>query len=165
MNASPPAVREASSEAVLPSRLLPRVSFRSLMILMTIAALVIAVVYAADQGGVYAGAAAAGMAFGLFLFSVSAIGFLLSWAVSFLPKTVGAALIVMGCLLLISKFVVPLFGVLGTLREPIWLICFQLLGWFLVLMPIGQQRDDESESPFAEGQLPPQILAPREPTN
>lgn len=158
-------LRDSATEPVLRSRLLPRVSFRSLLVLTAISAVVIAVVYAADQGGAYATSAAAGLFFVFSVFVGSAVIFLLSWAVSFLPRLAGVTIAVVGaCLFLCRIFGVPLGG-LSFLTETIWLINCQILGAFLLLFPIGTEPQTAIDSPFADEQLPPQIFAPREPSN
>lgn len=160
-----PSGRESASEPILRSRLLPRISFRSMLVVTTLSAIVIAVAYAADQGGTYASAAAVGMAFALTILAGSIAMFLLSWAVSFLPKPAGIALIVTGVVLAVCRVAGISLGALSMLTGTIWLLNFQIVGWFLVLSRIGSEQHLEADNPFAEGQLPPQILAPREPSN
>ncbi|MCO8121487.1 hypothetical protein NHH03_07045 [Stieleria sp. TO1_6] len=157
--------READSEPVLRSRLLPRVSFQSLLILTAVSAVVIAVVYAADQGGTYAAAAAVGVFFALAMLLLSAIVFSIVWAISFFPKPIGIALLIGSLLLLVSRVVGMPIGTFGFFQQSIWLVNLQLIGWFLLLVPIGRDQSSQTNSPFADGQLPPQIFAPREPTN
>lgn len=165
METTPLSTRESAAEAVLPSRLLPRVSFRSMMVLTAISAVVIAIVSAADQGGIYATAAAVGFTFLVGMAAILAILFLLSWSVSFLPKLIGITLVGVGFVL--AGLTLGNAGGAGWMffLRPIWLINFQLIGWFLILAPIRDERDSETDSPFADGQLPPQIMAPREPVN
>jgi len=102
-----------SVQPVLPSRLLPRVSFRFMLVLTFLTALFYAVARAAGDGGAVAFAIVAAVLFPAACFAVFCILFLFTWAISSL--------------------------------------------WY---------RDDSAEalkgSPFAEGQLPPQILPPRE---
>jgi hypothetical protein len=157
--------RESVAEPVLRSRLLPRVSFRSMMLLMSISAVFFAVVYAADQGGVYSAAVAVGLFFAAAMMTFSAFVFLFAWAVSLLPRLVGASLVAIGLGLLLVRLIGISIGSAGFLQQTIWLLNFQIIGWFLLLFPIGRESDSDSDSPFAQDQLPPQIFAPRDPTN
>lgn len=105
-------MKTPSVEPVLTSRLLPRVSFRLLLALVTISALIAAIARAAGQGVALA-----------YAFSIG-LGFL---AVVFLLFVL---------LFLISRSFTSL--------------------WY------KGDADVLEGSPFAEGQLPPQILPPRE---
>ncbi len=159
MDQFPDAPRPSSRETVVRSRLLPRISFRSLLIFNGLAAVMIATIYAADQGGAYARAATAALIFLVTLILVQSIAFLASWSVSFLPKVMGIALIVVSGLVLVmhligSQVTPYLSGWTGVLN-------LQLVGWFLILYPFNDASSSRTENPFAEGQLPPQILAPR----
>lgn len=170
--------RETSTETVLRSRLMPRVSFQTMLVLPSIAAVVFAIAYAADQGGQYAKAAVVGLAFVKAMIALGVLLFLISWAASQFARRLGIAIVVFGVLLLLLRLagatglvVSPLLGWFGPFGEwagtqathwP-WLINFQVIGWTLVLFPIGIVGEDEAASPFAEDQLPPQILAPRDP--
>lgn len=160
-----PSGRESATEPVLRSRLLPRISFQSMLVATTLSALVIAVVYSADQGGTYASAAAIGLLFALGVLGLSAIVFLLSWAVSFIPRIVGIVFVLAGIVLAVYRLLGLSLGPMDFLLTRVWFINAQLIGWFLVFAPIGNASEDEIASPFADDQLPPQILAPREPSN
>jgi len=162
---SPPSVGDAVVEPVLRSRLLPQVSFQSLLLLMTLSAVIIAVVYAADQGGPYAIATAAGFVFLLALVLVSFAAFLLSWAVSYLPKAAGICSIVLACSLAAVRLAGMPPAAFGPLLLSVWIMNFFLIGVFLLLFPIGVERQSGKESPFANDQLPPQIFSPRDPTD
>jgi hypothetical protein len=105
-------VKSPSVEPVLGSRLLPKVSFRLLLVLMTLAALIAAVGRAAGDGGAVARAAVAGLVFPAACLGLFVVLFLVAWAV--------------GCL------------------------------WY----EAGDER--LKGSPFAAGQLPPQLIPPRE---
>ena len=165
MDQAPSLGRETAIEPVLRSRLLPRISFRSMLVFTAISAVFIAVAYAADQGGVYSAAAAVGLFFAACMLCLSASIFLLAWAVSFLPRLVGAALVASGLVFLVCRIVGAPLGGMGFLLDSIWLLNFQVVGWFLLLFPIGREPALDADSPFAESQFPPQIYAPREPTN
>jgi hypothetical protein len=155
--------RESATEPLLRSRLLPRISFRSMLVFTAVSAVLIAVIYSADQGGTYSAATAVGLCFALCMLLSSALVFLLSWAVSFLPRLAGASLVTIGCSLAVCRLIgVPLGGFLS---QTIWLLDFIVLGCFLLFFPIGVERPPDAESPFAEGQLPPQIYTPRAPNN
>jgi hypothetical protein len=105
-------LKTPSVEPVLRSRLLPRVSFRLLLALTALAAVIAALARAAGAGVALAHAAMAGLLFVAVCMGLFTLLFLVAWSISRL--------------------------------------------WF----------EGESEalhgSPFAEGQLPPQILPPRE---
>ncbi|WP_442506277.1 hypothetical protein SH528x_005112 [Novipirellula sp. SH528] len=108
-----PSAKPSSAQPVVRSRLLPRISFRFVFAITTLAAIIAAVARQAGSGGALATAAMVGLVVPVACFILFAITFLFSWAVSSL--------------------------------------------WF--------QGDDEQTlkgSPFAEGQLPPQIMPPRE---
>ncbi|MDV6031982.1 MAG: hypothetical protein F9B45_18205 [Phycisphaera sp. RhM] len=160
-----PRGRVSATEPVLRSRLLPRISFQSLLVLTALSAVVIAVVYAADQGGPYATAAAVGLFFAVCMFVCSAFIFLLSWAVSFLPRVAGVTALAVGITLAMARLLGVPLGMLSLLQETIWLINFQIIGWFLLLYPFAAIDETDAASPFADDQLPPQIFAPREPSN
>ncbi len=105
-------MKTPSVEPVLRSRLLPKVSFRLMLILTTLSAVVAAVARVAGGGGAMATAVVVAILFPLVCFAPFTLLFLITWSVSSL--------------------------------------------WY---------RDDPDSlrgSPFAEGQLPPQILPPRE---
>ncbi len=105
-------LKTPSVEPVLRSRLLPRVSFRLLFGLTTLAAIIAAVARAAGEGGALANAVMVSLGFIVACFLLFAILFFFSWLVSSL--------------------------------------------WY------QGEPDALDGSPFASGQLPPQILPPRE---
>ncbi|OYP38273.1 hypothetical protein [Rhodopirellula sp. MGV] len=156
--------RQSTAEAVLPSRLLPRISFRSLFALTTVCAVVTAVVSAAGHGGAYATAGAIAIAFVFGCFAIFALCFLLSWSVAMFPRAIGAALMVVGVHLAFTRFVGVTLRDWAFLQSTAVIVCFELLGLYLVVFPTGRERPDDANSPFADGQLPPQIFAPRDPT-
>lgn len=156
--------RESGSDTILRSRLLPRVSFQSMMVLTTICAIVVAIAYTADQGGNYASATAVGLCFVIGMILCSALVFLFAWAVSFLPRIIGGGLIVGGLVMLVCRLIGLQLGSMRLFQETIWLLNFQILGCFLLFFPFGRGGQAATENPFAADQLPPQILAPREPT-
>ncbi len=133
-----------------------------MMIFVTVSTIAIAIVSAADQGGIYAGAVAAGIAFLLGIVALLAAAFLMTWAVSQLGQMIGIVLIVVGILLVACRLVGLPLGGLSFLTQVVWLLNFQMIGWFLIVFRVGESRAPESENPFAEGQLPPQIMAPRD---
>jgi hypothetical protein len=157
--------RESVAEPVLRSRPLPRVSFRSMMLLTAISAVFFAVVYAADQGGTYSAAVAVGLLFAAGMLAISAVVFLFAWAVALLPRLVGALLVTIGVGLFVGRLIGISIGSVDFLQQTIWLMNFQIVGWFLLLFPIGRESGSDIDSPFAEDQLPPQIYTPRDPTN
>ncbi len=105
-------MKTPSSEPVLRSRLVPKISFRWLFAVTTLSAIIAAVARAAGEGGALAMAVMAMVGFVLACFSLFIFLFLISWAVSSL--------------------------------------------WY------AGDDDALKGNPFSEGQLPPQILAPRE---
>jgi hypothetical protein len=106
-------VKTPSVEPVLQSRMLPRISFRWLFALMTLAALIAAVARAAGEGGTVAYALLTSLLFLASCFAVFVLLFVLARAVAGM--------------------------------------------WY---QPSSEIHDG---SPFADGQLPPQILPPRDP--
>ncbi|MCM2370877.1 hypothetical protein [Aporhodopirellula aestuarii] len=75
-----PSIHPSSMQPIVRSRVLPRVSFRSMMIATVIAAVIAAVARAAGDGATFAKASiAAGCFFALF-FVFAALAFLMSWA-------------------------------------------------------------------------------------
>ena len=57
-----------------------------------------------------------------------------------------------------------LYGPGFILTQTIWLVNFQFIGWYLFAFSI-RPTEEQSASPFAADQLPPQILAPRDPVS
>ncbi|MFG0260921.1 MAG: hypothetical protein ACF788_00815 [Novipirellula sp. JB048] len=108
-----PSDKPSSAQPVLPSRLLPRVSFRLVFAITTLAAILAALARQAGDGGALASAAITALLVPLLGFALSAILFLFAWAVTSL--------------------------------------------WF-----VGDDQDTLHGSPFAAGQLPPQVMPPRE---
>ncbi|MEM0926261.1 MAG: hypothetical protein AAGJ83_09525 [Planctomycetota bacterium] len=155
MASNPPARRGETDEPVLRSRLLPRVSFRTILLLMTASALVFAVAYSADQGGKYAMGFSAGIGFLLSIFAFSAVVFVVAWAIAIVPRIVGFALVGGG-------LIMAGLNVINTTVAWIWIIDALAIGLFLTLFPFVSRRKEHS--PFATDELPPQHLAPRDPT-
>ncbi len=75
-------MKTPSVEPVLRSRLMPRISFRFMFALMTVAALIAAVARSAGAGGALANAAIVGLCFVLGCFLLFTILFLISWSIS-----------------------------------------------------------------------------------
>lgn len=107
-----PKVKTPSVEPVLRSRLLPRVSFRFMFLLMTLAAVIAAVARLAGEGGALAYAVVVGIGYLAVGFLAFVLLFLINWVISSL--------------------------------------------WY------RESADLHQGNPFADGQLPPQILPPRE---
>ena len=105
-------MKTPSVEPVIRSRLLPKISFRMMFMLMTLAAFLAALARMAGGGTSYA---------------------------------VGA-LVALG-------FVVACFACFASLF---------VVAWSFATLSYRGDSDDLKGSPFAEGQLPPQILPPRE---
>lgn len=105
-------MKTPSVEPVLRSRLLPRVSFRLVWLLMTLSAVIAAVARAANSGYATAWAALVAVGFVLACFVLFVALFLFCWTISSL--------------------------------------------WYTATTEVTEG------SPFADGQLPPQILPPRE---
>lgn len=149
-----------SVEPVVQSRLLPRISFQSMLALMAVSAVVLAVASAANQGGRYATAAALGVGFLVVTSATLMVMFLLAWCVANLRRPVGVAL------LFYSAAMTPLLFsrvAIGWLNDPVTVICTFLVGIFLVAIRPPKENLDKISSPFAVDQLPPQILPPRDP--
>ena len=149
-------------EPVVRSRLLPRISFQSMLILMGISAIVMAVAQSANQGGRYASAAAAAFGFLLLALAFMAAIFLVAWSAAGSRK-------IMGLIFVLYVLAMAPFAFSGTkmglLNSPATLACGSILGLFLVLFPAPKRKEEEISSPFAADQLPPQILPPRDPQN
>ena len=105
-------VKTPAVEPVVRSRMLPRISFRLLFGLTTLAAIIASVARLAGEGGELALAAIVGAGFIFACFCLFALLFLIDWAISSL--------------------------------------------WY------EGEPDALEGNPFADGQLPPQILPPRE---
>lgn len=144
-----------SVEPVLRSRLLPRISFRMMMLLTTFCAVVAAVARAAGNGGELAIAVMTAMGFLFACFVAFALLFLITWSVAVIRKQSGYAAIAIGVIL----FVTDLAGLssAGAFAAAV----FVLAGLFLVFVP-ARTNEEHAGNPFAAGQLPPQILPPRE---
>ena len=163
LHSEPVASRASAVESVLPSRLLPRISFRAMMILTAVSAVVIAIVNLAGQGGVYARAVSVGLAYVCATFLFLSFLFLALWSISQIPRFIAGGLLVGA----VGLFLLQVIGLgesqLGFFARPVWVINFLAVGCCLLIMPIGRQKEDSNTSPFAADQLPPQIMAPREP--
>lgn len=155
MAPNPPSRRGESDEPVLRSRLLPRISFRTILVMMTASAVVFAVAYSADQGGQYAMGFSAGLGFLLSVFALSAVVFVVAWAIAIVPRIVGVALLGAGSIMALLNFI-------NTTVAWIWIVDALAIGLFLILFPHARRRTQHS--PFATDELPPQYLAPRDPT-
>lgn len=105
-------MKTPSVEPVLRSRLLPRISFRFMFLIMTLAAVIAAVARVAGEGGALAYAVVVGVGYLAVGFLAFVVLFLITWGVSSL--------------------------------------------WY------RESTDLHQGNPFADGQLPPQILPPRE---
>ncbi len=147
-----------SIEPIVRSRLLPRISFRMMMMLTTVAAVVAAIARVAGNGDELAKSVIMALAFPAACFAAFAFLFLFSWSVAVIRKQCGYAALAMGAglgALTIAGLQLPY---LTNWYLPLFLI---VAGLILLLVPI-RETDDLVGSPFAEGQLPPQILPPRE---
>ena len=107
-------MQSSTSEPVLRSRLLPKFSFRFLLFVTALAAILGAVARAAGDGAAFAKAALAAVVFPAICFALFAVAFFIAWLAT------------------------------RTLQ-------------------ISEDKADPA-NPFAEGQLPPQILPPRDPS-
>ena len=147
-----------SVEPVVRSRLLPRISFRMMLLLTTLAAILAAIARVADAGNELAMSAMMAFGFVFACFVAFAFLFLFSWSVSVLRKPSGYA----------ALGLATVFGLAALLNVPIpyaanWYVSsfFIVAGLILLFVPV-RESDDLVGSPFAKGQLPPQILPPRE---
>ena len=150
------ALKTPSVEPVLRSRLLPRISFRVMFVLMTFAAIVAAMARAADNGGNLATACLAAIAFPATIFVAFAVLFLVTWAVAMARRAAGFGAILVAAIvavMTVAGFEIPMLTQFGT-------IALILLGGIILLAT--SKPNDSGENPFAEDQLPPQILPPRE---
>ncbi|TWU21529.1 hypothetical protein Pla52o_37160 [Novipirellula galeiformis] len=108
-----PSDKPSSAQPVVPSRMLPRVSFRLVFAITTLSAIVAALARQAGDGGALATAVMTALLVPAICFALFAMLFLFAWAITSL--------------------------------------------WFQ-----GDDQDTLHGSPFAAGQLPPQIMPPRE---
>ncbi|SMP74808.1 hypothetical protein SAMN06265222_11844 [Neorhodopirellula lusitana] len=69
----------ASMDPIVRSRVLPRISFRAVMVFSVVAAIIAAVARAAGDGTTFAKAVIVGIAFLAFFFVLAMLAFLLSW--------------------------------------------------------------------------------------
>ncbi len=144
-----------SVEPVLRSRLLPRISFKMMLFLTTFSAVVAAVARVAGNGGELAKAVMASIGFVAACFAGFAILFLISWSVAVARKQSGIGSLVFAAILLM----VHLAGLL--VAGLILAMFFIVAGLLLIFVPV-RATEEHVGNPFAEGQLPPQILPPRE---
>ena len=149
-----------SIEPIVRSKLLPRISFQTMLVLMGVSAIILAVAAAANQGGKYATAAALGVGFLLMVSATLSIVFLLAWGVAAARRTTGVLLVLAS----ITAGILYGFGVnTSPLDLPTTGVCAFLVGLFLLVFSPPKPREDQITSPFAADQLPPQILPPRNP--
>ncbi len=147
-----------SVEPIVRSRLLPRISFRTMLVLTTFSAVIAAIARAADNGGELAASVMTALAFPTSCFAAFAVLFLFAWSVAVIRKQSGyAALALAAVLSAVNLAGLSLPYLTG------WFLPGLLagLGLILLLVPV-RESDDLVGNPFAEGQLPPQILPPRE---
>jgi hypothetical protein len=144
-----------SVEPVLRSRLLPRISFKVMLFLTTFSAVVAAVARIAGNGGELAKAVMTSIGFVAACFAAFAILFLISWSVAVARKQSGVGAFAFSVLLLAAE---QLGLTVGGIFLP---MLFIAAGLFLILVPV-RETEEHVGNPFAEGQLPPQILPPRE---
>ncbi|OUT57691.1 MAG: hypothetical protein CBB71_15225 [Rhodopirellula sp. TMED11] len=150
-------------QPVLPSRLLPRVSFRMMLILTTLSAPVIAMVSAADEGATYAIGVSAGLAAALALLVIAWLAFLAAWAFDKGLLAFAGLIGGLGTLASAGMLVLWLTTNEGSLFTS-WIVfrSSMLIGFFLLLLSWQASKPSDQTSPFAEDQLPPQQIAPRE---
>ena len=150
-----------SVEPVLKSRLLPRVSFRMMIAITTVSAILAALARAAGNGSQFGYAFLAGPVFLLVGFLLFQLVFLLAWTAARFRQATALVAAVLAIALIFAElsagFGPPLIG--G------WpLAAFCLVASLVLLLRGDRRRVDIANSPFAADQLPPQILPPREPT-
>ena len=145
-----------SVEPVLRSRLLPRISFRMMMLLTAFCAVIAALARVAGNGGELAASIMAALAFLAAVFAAFALLFLFSWCVAVIRKPSGYAAIAIGCGMILTELMG--FPLMGRFAE-VFLI---LTGLFLMFVPARFNEESIRSNPFADGQLPPQIIPPRE---
>jgi hypothetical protein len=147
-----------SVEPLVRSRLLPRISFRTMLLLTTAAAIVAAIARVAGNGGELAKSVMMGLAFLAACFAAFAFLFLFSWSIAVLRKQCGYAALGSGAVLGLLTIAGGQLPYLTNWYLPSFLI---LAGFVLLFVPV-RESDDLVGNPFAEGQLPPQLLPPRE---
>lgn len=150
-----------SVEPIVRSRLLPRISFRMMLLLTTFSAVIAAIARVAGNGGELASAVMMTLTFIVACFGAFAILFLFAWSIAVIRKQSGIAALLLSALVAALK-IMTIIGVPLPFSVS-WYLAFLLLvvGLVLLLVPL-RESDDLVGNPFAEGQLPPQILPPRE---
>ncbi|NND98405.1 MAG: hypothetical protein HKN47_13875 [Pirellulaceae bacterium] len=154
-------MKTPSVQPLVRSRLLPRISFRMMFALTTVAAVLAAIARVAGSGGQLASAAVSGAAFVLGAFAVFLFLFLVAWSAAMFRIPTAIAAIGLSLIAALSEF--------ATISLPSisnWPLVFFLgVGGICLLLFPPRDPDVHSHNPFAEGQLPPQILPPREPSS
>lgn len=149
-------MKTPSAQPVLRSRLLPRISFKMMFALTTLSAILAAIARAAGNGGEFASAAVAMGGFLIFCFTVFVLLFLVSWMAASFRTATGLAMIVMAIALMAMELLG--FGLATVSNWPL-AVFFLIAGALLLVIPAPKVK---TQNPFAQGQLPPQILPPRE---
>ena len=152
-----------SVEPVLRSRLLPRISFRVLLILTSLCACVAALARAAGTGAAMAQGILAGVGFVGAILAGFAVMFLLAWSTTlFHSQRRMVGLVLLFCSLVILVLVATGLNVVvdSFVNGHTFLIFFGLAVTLMYIPP--RTANEDRDNPFAEGQLPPQILPPRE---
>lgn len=154
-------VKPTSAEPILRSRLLPRISFRTMMLLTALCAVIATVARAAGDGGSVAKGLLAALILVACLFLAFSVLFLFSWFMSVIGQYrrnvgIGIAVITIGLVVVVN---------LGLMIPYLvdWYVIALLtsIAFVLIVVPASEPYSGP-QNPFAEGQLPPQILPPRE---
>ena len=152
-------VKTPSSEPVLRSRLLPRISFQTMLAVTTACAILAALANNAGNGGQLAYALVMAIGFLLACVFLSSFVFILAWAAAMnrFITAIGFWLISAG---LIAAVVTGLH-LPGIGNWP--LIMFTFFAGLALITIRSVSSENRARSPFAADQLPPQMIAPREP--
>ena len=158
-------MKSPSVEPVVRSRLLPRISFKAMLGVTTIAAILAATARAADSGSEFGAAVLAACGFLAIILLLFVIVFLIAWSSTFFRREVAIAFIILGGVSAIATIFFQIGAIFFSV--PIGFMYFVSVFMLVIGARMWFSRNTLAEtpsSPFAADQLPPQILPPREPT-
>lgn len=130
-----------------------------MFVITTICAGLAALARAAGNGGQFAGALMSAAAFLIGCFAIFVLFFWIAWSAAMKRRTTGlGALPILFAVVRLEMtghrvFVISNWPVIA------FLVAFTIT---LLLLPAHRDPDLRTDNPFADGQLPPQILPPRE---
>ncbi|QDT11505.1 hypothetical protein K239x_35030 [Planctomycetes bacterium K23_9] len=129
-----------------------------MFVITSVCAVLAAIARMAGNGGQFAGALLTAAVFLVACFVVFLVLFLLAWRAAVFRRIVGMADILLAIALAIAELAGVRFA--GFSLFPV--IAFLLASGGCILLVPHRDPDLRSDNPFADGQLPPQIMSPRE---